>query len=66
MTLDVDDKSGCPRTPGEIQGALLWAKKKIVRADFGDPEGLIHCVVIKDALEELLMLRAIIANAKEN
>jgi hypothetical protein len=64
MTIDFVDSSGRPRPEAEIEQALGWVKKRIVRPDFSDPEGLILCVTIKDALEELLALRRIIAKAQ--
>jgi len=58
MTPDFVDASGQPRPDADIEEALLWAKKRIIRPDFSDPAGVIHCVTIKDALEELLRIRA--------
>ena len=58
MSIDSVDTSGKPRPDAEIEQALQWAKKRIIRPDFKDPEGVIMCVTIKDALEELLAFRA--------
>jgi len=58
MTFDAVDSSGKPRPDAEIEQALDWAKRRIIRPDFKDPEGVIMCVTIKDALEELLAYRA--------
>lgn len=62
--MTIIDSSGRPRPEAEIEQALEWVKKKIVRPDFSDPEGVILCVTIKDALTELLEIRRIIAKAK--
>lgn len=58
------DTSGQPRRTDDIEAALLWVKKGIVRPDFRDPEGVIHRVTIKDALEELLAIRQAMAKTK--
>jgi len=57
MAMDFIDANGKPRRSAEIEDALHWAKTKIVRPDMADPAGVIHCVTIKDALQELLTLR---------
>lgn len=64
MTISFIDSTGKPRPASEIELALQWAKKKIVRPDYKDPEGIIMCVTIKDALEELLTIRAFLDKAK--
>lgn len=63
--MDIKDTTGEPRPASEIEQALFWVKKKIIRPDFKDPEGVIMCVTIKDALEELLALREVIAKSKD-
>jgi hypothetical protein len=63
--MDFVDMSGRPRPEAEIEQALHWVKKKIVRADFSDPEGIINCVTIKDALTELLALRQFVMKQRE-
>lgn len=62
--LNFVDATGRPRPALEIEQALQWVKGKIVKVDFSDPVGIIHCVTIKDALEELLRIRAFIERAK--
>jgi hypothetical protein len=57
MTIDFIDASGRPRPEAEIEQALQWVKGKIVKVDFSDPAGVIHCMTIKDALTELLSIR---------
>lgn len=57
MSEDFVDATGKPRPQDQVEAALLWVKKRIIRPDLKDPEGVIHCVTIKDALEELLALR---------
>lgn len=64
MSVDSIDASGTPRPTMEIEAALLWVKKRIIRPDFRDPEGVILCVTIKNALEELLAIRAAQATKK--
>jgi hypothetical protein len=64
MTMEFIDKTGQPRPDQEIEEALHWVKKKIIRPDFSDPEGTIHCITIKDALEELLKVREIIRKGR--
>ncbi len=65
MSVDCEDTSGRPRPADEIEAALLWVKKRIIRPDFKDPEGVIHSITIKDALEELLGLRELIRKAAD-
>jgi hypothetical protein len=57
MGMEFIDASGKPRPDEEIEAALLWVKKQIIRPNLKDPEGVICCVTIKDALEELLARR---------
>ena len=64
MTIEFEDVSGQPRPDDEIEQALVWAKKRILRPDTRDPEGVIMCITIKDALEELLALRRAIRKTK--
>jgi hypothetical protein len=64
MGIDFVDASGQLRPSEEIEAALLWVKKRILRPDFKDPEGVGLCITIKDALEELLAIRGIMAKAK--
>ena len=64
MSVDFVDASGRSRPSEDLEAALVWVKKKIIRADLKDPEGVIHCVAIKDALEELLAIRGVIEKAK--
>jgi hypothetical protein len=64
MSVDFVDANGRLRPSEEIEAALLWVKKGIVRPDFKDPEGVICRVTIKDALEELLAIRGIVAKAR--
>ena len=52
------DATGQPRPDSDIEQALTWVSKKIVRPDLKDPEGVICCVTIRGALQELLQLRA--------
>jgi len=59
------DKSGHPRPSAEVEEALHWVKMRIVKPDFSDPAGIIHCVTIKDALEELLLIRKLIEGQKK-
>lgn len=66
MGIDFVDASGRPRPHADIEEALLWVKGRIVRPDFKDPAGVIHCVTIKDALEELLALRGLIEKARKD
>jgi hypothetical protein len=56
--------TGEPRPTEDIEAALLWVKKKIVRVDVSDPEGVMHALTIKDALTELLFLRKAIESAR--
>lgn len=65
MGIDFVDATGKPRPDAEIQQALDWVKKRIVNPDFKDPEGVILCVTIKDALTELLAIRKFIAKARQ-
>lgn len=60
MTIDFVDSTGKPRPAEEIEQALQWVRGKIIKIDFSDPAGVIHCVTIKDALEELLRIRALL------
>lgn len=57
--------TGQPRPDRDLEEALHWVKKKIIRPDFSDPEGVIMCGTIKDALEELLQMRAMIRKGRE-
>lgn len=63
-SMDFIDATGEPRPDTELEQALEWVKKKIIRPDFKDPEGVILCVTIKDALMELLVIRRAIAKEK--
>lgn len=65
MSMNFVDASGKPRDSSEIEEALIWVKKRIVRPDFSDPEGVILCITIKDALEELLAMREVIQKMRE-
>lgn len=64
MSVDFVDANGRLRPSEEIEAALLWVKKRIVRPDFTDPEGVMLCITIKDSLEELLAIRGLMAEAK--
>lgn len=64
MSMDFVDANGKPRPTEEIEAALLWVKKGIIRPDFKDPEGVIWRVTIKDALEELLAIRKFMTKAR--
>jgi hypothetical protein len=64
MTLDFVDATGQPRPDDDIEMALAWVSKKIIRPDFKDPEGVICCVTIREALQELLQIRAAIRKVK--
>lgn len=55
--MEIRDVSGEPRPDDEIEAALLWVKKRIIRPNYADPEGVIYCVTIKDALQELMSFR---------
>lgn len=67
--LSLKDVTGTPRSERAVQEALDYVTKQLVI----DPAGMskdgvpraIHYIVIKDALRELLAMRAVIAAARE-
>jgi len=62
--MNMVDVTGQPRPDSDIEQAIVWVSKKIIRPDLKDPEGVICCVTIRQALQELLQLRAIVRKAK--
>jgi len=57
------DTSGKPRSDEEISQAIDQIEKEIVKADFSNPSLYMQFIPIKEALEELLSLRAKIREA---
>lgn len=64
MGVEFVDANGRLTPMEDLEAALLWIKKRVVRPDLKDPEGVIVCLTIKYALEELLAIRGIMAKAK--
>jgi hypothetical protein len=64
MSVDFVDASGKLTPSEDIEASLLWINKKIVKPDVKDPEGVMLCLTIKYALEELLAIRGVMAKAK--
>jgi hypothetical protein len=66
--MDIVDASGTPRPDDEVEEALQAVKLWIVKEPTAmGPDGMprvLHLVVIKDALEELLALRRAHGNAE--
>lgn len=66
--ISMKDVTGTPRSEREVQEALDYVTKQMIkdplcRSFEGEPR-LLHYVVIRDALRELLAMRAVIAAAR--
>ncbi|KKN52376.1 hypothetical protein LCGC14_0612930 [marine sediment metagenome] len=65
MPIEVKDITGEPRSKEDLLAALVIVKKEIIKADFSNPLLFLQFPIIKDALEELLLLRKVIEIEKE-
>lgn len=57
MTCEIKDRLGEPRSDEKLLQALQQVKKEIVKCDFSNPTLFVQLPTIKDAIEELLVLR---------